>query len=283
MTALMSAVGCSSGSVESTDEVPPGDLPVVDSATDELPGTLQPEGGEAVAQAEGADQLAPEASVDVPAEQMAEAAPAPESAPEAAPETTVADNSGMSEAPPSMNETAPPASNIVDSGMGAGAATYAVERGDTLMLIAFKVYGDVFQWRKILNDNSDRITDPSRLVAGTQLRVDNEAVDDYYNGFERYLIKHGDTLGLISNDIYGTKRKWKKLWKMNERMVTDPNRIYAGFFLRYNMTEQEKIDSEQMRSQQPLAGGNEELSRNPSSDQAAAPAQDQGMAPPPAQ
>ncbi len=277
----MGVVGCSSGSVENTDEVPPGDLPVVDAATDQLPGTLQPEGGEAVAAApaEGADQLAPETPVDVPADQTATTAEAPPPA-EAAP-APVADNSGMSEAPPSMNETAPAPSHVADAGAGAGAATYAVERGDTLMLIAFKVYGDVFQWRKILSDNGDRITDPSHLAAGTQLRVDNEAADDYYNGFERYLIKHGDTLGLISNDIYGTKRKWKKLWKMNDRMIKDPNRIYAGFFLRYNMTEKEKQES-QMKGA-PLAG-QEQPTRNPSSDQAAvAPAPEaaaQGMAPP---
>lgn len=278
--ALFGAVGCSSGTVENTDEVPPGELPVVESTTDELPGTMQPEGdGEAVAAApeQTADQLAPEASTEVPSEPQtmtADAAPPAGDAP-----APVADNSGMSEAPPSMNETAPAPSNVVEAPpAGAGNATYAVERGDTLMLIAFKVYGDVFQWRKILADNTDRISDPSHLAAGTQLRVDNEAADDYYNGFERYLIKHGDTLGLISNDIYGTKRKWKKLWRMNDRMIKDPNRIYAGFFLRYNMTEKEK------QHVAPLAGG-DQLNRNPSSDQATAPAQEQqgAGAPPPAQ
>jgi hypothetical protein len=50
---------------------------------------------------------------------------------------------------------------------------------------------------------------------------------------ESYLIKKGDTLGLISNDVYGTTRKWKKLWENNRQLIKDPNRIYAGFYLYY--------------------------------------------------
>ena len=50
---------------------------------------------------------------------------------------------------------------------------------------------------------------------------------------ESYLIKRGDTLGVISNDVYGTTRKWKKLWENNRQLIKDPNKIYAGFYLYY--------------------------------------------------
>jgi len=50
---------------------------------------------------------------------------------------------------------------------------------------------------------------------------------------EKYLIKVGDTLGLISNEVYGTKAKWKKLWENNRQLIKNPNRIFAGFNLYY--------------------------------------------------
>ena len=42
-----------------------------------------------------------------------------------------------------------------------------------------------------------------------------------------------NTLGTISNDVYGTTHKWKRLWENNRQLIKDPNRIYAGFYLFY--------------------------------------------------
>jgi nucleoid-associated protein YgaU len=266
--AAMSLAGCSSSEVSDSNEVTADELPVVDAETDQLPDQI--DGASPDAQlAQGdlpmdgtADGLAPEASVDVPTT-TADATLDP---------TATSDSLAMSEpstgpsvdAPPVMNETAPVAT--ATSG-GAGGEVYEVQGGDTLMKIAFKVYGDVYQWRKVLDDNSDRISDPGRLVKGTQLKVDNAPNEDYYNGYERYLIKSGDTLGYISEDVYGTKTKWKQLWQMNDGLVKDPNRIYAGFFLRYTISDQERQDAERMKSMRsaPLAGSEEPAAeRNPS-------------------
>ena len=147
--------------------------------------------------------------------------------------------------------------------------TYEVKKGDTLMQIAFQVYGDVFQWKKIYSDNKDRVSDPMHLTKGTHLRVDTTAVDDYYAGFDRYLIKNGDTLGIISDDVYGTTKKWKKLWKSNEKMVRDPNRIFAGFFLRYLLSEDEKNEALKLKESKPkpLATDSTPPARTPSSTQ----------------
>jgi len=254
--------GCSSSEVTDNGEVSADELPVVDAQTDALPDSIDG----AVAdntEAASTDGLAPEASVDMP---------------EASPDASLAEEpaSGPSyDAPPSMNETAAaPAAEAVASAAepsGGGSELYEVQAGDTLMKIAFKVYGDVYQWRKVFDANNDRISDPARLVKGTQLRVDNAASDEYYSGFERYLIKSGDTLGYIANDVYGTKTKWKHLWKMNDGLVKDPNRIYAGFFLRYTMTDEERQESERTKSSQPapLAETSEDPARNPSSFQEA--------------
>ena len=41
------------------------------------------------------------------------------------------------------------------------------------------------------------------------------------------------TLGSISHTVYGSTRKWKKLWENNRQLIKDPNKIYAGFYLYY--------------------------------------------------
>ncbi len=278
----LSLAGCSSSSVSDSSEVSADELPVVDAATDQLPNQMdQPAADGAVAEAGApqeaptADGLAPEASVDVPT------TPGGPAVAENTPPAEMPANSPSFDAPPSMNETAAPGKAIAEEhapapsapATGGGSELYEVRGGDTLMKIAFMVYGDVYQWRKILDANSDRITDPARLVKGTQLKVDNAANDSYYNGFEKYLIKSGDTLGLISGDIYGSKSKWKDLWKMNDGLVKDPNRIYAGFFLRYTQPEGGKPLAQEAAPAQDAAPVGSEATdpavRNPSSFQEA--------------
>jgi nucleoid-associated protein YgaU len=235
------------------------DLPVVDANTDALPNSLE-------TPAEGADQLQPEAVVDVPdgqdseaaalteqiasTEQVPEEAPAAEEPASTEVATTEPAAGPSMDAPPSMNEMAPPVASTSESSGETGSASYEVQKGDTLMKVAYKVYGDIYQWKKIYEDNRDRIADPMNLVAGTSLRTDHEAQDDDFNGFERYLIKSGDTLGTISGDVYGTKSKWKRLWKENDRLIKDPNRIYAGFTLRYSFTEEDRLERDRKQELQ---------------------------------
>ncbi len=272
----LSLAGCSSSSVSDTSEVSADELPVVDAATDQLPDQMgQPAADGTVAEATApqeaptADGLTPEASVDVPTT----------AAPALAGNTPPAEMPASSpsfDAPPSMNETAAPTTEKVAEAApapsapvsGGGSELYEVKGGDTLMKIAFMVYGDVYQWRRILDANSDRISNPASLVKGTQLKVDNAPNEGYYNGYERYLIKSGDTLGVISGDVYGTKSKWKDLWKMNDGLVKDPNRIYAGFFLRYTMPEGGKPLAKS-QTEAPATSEEPVTERNPSSLQEA--------------
>ncbi len=113
--------------------------------------------------------------------------------------------------------------------------TYTVDKNDTMMLIAFKIYGDYSKWREILNANSDKLMGkPSNLKAGMELSYYHDGEEFNWNpGGNPYLIKWGDTLGLISDKVYGTKTKWKALWEHNKPMIKDPNKIYAGFTLYY--------------------------------------------------
>jgi nucleoid-associated protein YgaU len=111
---------------------------------------------------------------------------------------------------------------------------YTVQRGDTLMKIAFEVYGDLYQWRKIYEDNKTKIKDIASIPVGTILTIEEPAipVEIARNG-EKYLIQWGDTLSRISNKIYGTPKQWRKLWDNNRQLIKDPDKIYADFFLYY--------------------------------------------------
>lgn len=46
----------------------------------------------------------------------------------------------------------------------------------------------------------------------------------------KYKVKRGQTLGDISAlpEVYGTSKKWKKIYEANKDKIKDPNKIYAG-------------------------------------------------------
>ncbi len=110
--------------------------------------------------------------------------------------------------------------------------SYTVEAGDTLMLVAFKIYGDYRKWREIARMNPS--VNGERLMAGTVLTYDMPMQRFEWNprGLP-YLVKRGDTLGTISNDKYGTTKRWREIYENNQPMIRDPNLIFAGFTLYY--------------------------------------------------
>jgi LysM repeat protein len=150
--------------------------------------------------------------------------------------------------PPSNDVAAAPAAPTGET------SQYTVHAGDTLMKIAFENYGDLYQWKKIYDMNKDHITDPNRLEKGTVLTLDKPETGASldHNG-ERYLIKIGDTLARISDDVYGTEHKWKRIWENNRQLIKDPNRIYAGFFLYYLMTDDDQKEKQEFLKQKGAA------------------------------
>lgn len=110
---------------------------------------------------------------------------------------------------------------------------YSVKRGDTLMKIAFENYGDLYRWREIYEANRSVIQDPNNVPPGTQLTLNGAGMVQVERNGEQYMIHRGETLGTISKNVYGSARKWKKLWENNRQLIKDPNKIYAGFYLYY--------------------------------------------------
>jgi nucleoid-associated protein YgaU len=131
----------------------------------------------------------------------------------------------------------------------AGDGTYTVQPGDTLMRIAFNVYGNVFRWKKIFDLNQDKLTDANVLKSGMVLKTGmSKAVVKATNG-EPYLVKKGDTLGSIAQDVYAKRQYWKRLYENNKHIIKNPNQIYAGFYIYYQISEEERQEAQRLRAQ----------------------------------
>lgn len=108
--------------------------------------------------------------------------------------------------------------------------TYRVQKGDTMMMIAFKIYGDYRKWKDIKEWNKD----VAHIGEGVELKY---MVPDQRFGWQPsglpYLIKTADTLGTISKEKYGTTRKWKSIYDNNRPLIRNPNLIFAGFTIYY--------------------------------------------------
>jgi len=109
---------------------------------------------------------------------------------------------------------------------------YTVKKHDTLMLISQSTYGDYSRWREILENNPVRAR---HLVIGEVIKLVKPLNQDIESGPKGlpYIIQRGDTLASISDDKYGTPKKWVKIYKNNITLIKDPNRIFAGFTIFY--------------------------------------------------
>lgn len=112
------------------------------------------------------------------------------------------------------------------------AQNYSVKRGETLMQIAFKLYGDISKWKELKDLNSNLLGSSAQLRTGATLKYIAPAKPFKWNpSGTPHLIRTGETLGTISNSYYGSARKWKIIWENNKPMIKNPNLIYAGFTL----------------------------------------------------
>ena len=127
-----------------------------------------------------------------------------------------------------MVGTAP--ASVGDVGSG-GSGQYTVKRGETLMLVAFNIYGDYARWRELARMNN---ISSGNISEGMVLNYTEPATKFVWSPKgEPHLIKRGETLGSISQDKYNTRSKWRLLYDNNRPMIKDPNLIFAGFTLYY--------------------------------------------------
>lgn len=145
-----------------------------------------------------------------------------------------------------------------ESGTATTGATesYTVKAGDTLMKIAFTIYGDIDRWKDLRDWNQAAIKNASQLKVGTKLTYETPLQPfDAQERAHSYLIKQGDTLAGIADEVYGRKMKYRKLQRYNKSLIKDPNRIFAGFTIFYDITDQEMAEAEARRQERMAAGG----------------------------
>jgi len=116
---------------------------------------------------------------------------------------------------------------------------YTTIKGETLMFISYKLFGDYRYWKDIVKHNPGKFEKNYFVKEGTEisyfLPVHSFSMN---NNGNPYLIKSGDTLGKISTKLYENTTLWKKIWKNNSSMIRHPDLIFAGFTLFYEPKDQ---------------------------------------------
>lgn len=100
---------------------------------------------------------------------------------------------------------------------------YVVEQGDTLWSIAEKITGSGFNWIKIANDN--KINGPYTIEVGQKLIISSETTNEM-DTVDTYVVKKGDSLWKIAENIYGDGFKWTVIANANK--ISNPSLIFEG-------------------------------------------------------
>ncbi len=166
-----------------------------------------------------------------PAAAVAEETPAPTTEESLEPTAPTEEPVVAEEAPAVTPEEAAPV--ISNDTVASTEKVYTVQKNETLMMIAFKLYGDYAKWKEIANYNSGTLNG-TQVREGMTLKYMAPAEEFVWNpeGLP-YLIRTGDTLGGISGNVYGNIKKWKMIWDNNRPLIKDPNKIFAGFTIYY--------------------------------------------------
>lgn len=65
-------------------------------------------------------------------------------------------------------------------------------------------------------------------VMGNRGYIFGGPVEPAKQKFERYTVRKGDTLQKISQKLYGTTKKWTKIYEANKDRLKAPDKIYPG-------------------------------------------------------
>lgn len=235
---LLLTVSCSSNSADKSKDKKESVEEDADFLVDSEDELLDEEGEDDMLAEEGGEEMDEEGDEEVEvAEEGGEEAGEDE-------EIEVAEEAEeeMADEEPMIAENSGDGAYAADVEMSGSYGNYKVKRGDTLMLIAFKIYGDYTKWRSIANLNPGS----SSLAVGSVIKFQKPKRRFSWDpeGLP-HLIRNGETLGTISNQKYGTMKRWKSIWNNNRPLIRNPNLIFAGFTVYYIPDEDRDVASDE--------------------------------------
>ncbi|MCC7529266.1 MAG: LysM peptidoglycan-binding domain-containing protein [Candidatus Melainabacteria bacterium] len=130
-----------------------------------------------------------------------------------------------------VNQAAPQdaAQAIGDQAVAPASATaapssYTIRAGDCLWNIAKNQLGDGMKWQDIFNANKDILgSNPDLIHPGTTINLPGQEVAANQAG--NYVVKSGDSLWKISQDLLGDGTRWNELYQANASIIGDNPRL----------------------------------------------------------
>ena len=129
-----------------------------------------------------------------------------------------------------------------------GVTWHTVAEGESLWSIAEQQYGDGSLYRRLAEFNADRVPDADSLRAGVRLRLPPRSVLDGSAAPTKrtravtpprpattprtYIIRPGDTLGVIAQRELGTVRRMNEIIALNPTALADPDVVPVGVTIR---------------------------------------------------
>lgn len=113
---------------------------------------------------------------------------------------------------------------------------YMIRPNDYLTKIAYKEYGNPFEWRRIYSWNRDRIGDNPNLIYPyheLQLYKPEDDVDQWDYDYLIHVVASGETLWSIAADEYGDAIAWIVIfWDNEDVLSSNAGSIKPGMELR---------------------------------------------------
>ncbi len=105
---------------------------------------------------------------------------------------------------------------------------YMIKRGDYLIKIASREYGDSSMWRDIYEWNKEEIgSDPNKIYPYNFLSLKRESskAKNCELEFFDYQIQSGDTAWSLASEIYGDELAWVIIYMDNERLIINSDGV----------------------------------------------------------
>ena len=124
-----------------------------------------------------------------------------------------------------------------------GLMIYTWKAGDSFAALAERIYGSRLHAGRLATANEGR--SESSLAAGERILVPARASERAaagmrapagtpagWTGAGEYVVRQGDVLSKISQEVYGTSKRWRRIFDANRDVMSDPNALRAGMRLR---------------------------------------------------